>query len=127
MNRIQPLNPVNPVAEWADDVTLSLIQQRREHHRLFQLNTSHSDLWTRIANHIRRHHQCEITARQCQVKWYALKSGYENLKRLLSRNPDESGYEIHSPNWHDRKFHDELADEFWVRSGNYLLFIFKFF
>jgi hypothetical protein len=115
---IRPLDPNNPVAEWTDDMTLILIQQRRQHQQLFDVNTRHNDLWTRIANYIRRHNQYEITARQCQVKWYALKSGYENLKRLLSENPDEEGYEIRSPNWHDRIFYDELSDEFWHHTGN---------
>ena|SRR5215475_3620031 len=115
---VEPLDPNNPTAEWPDDVVLVLIQQRRQHQQLFEVNTRHSDLWTRIANYIRHHHQCEITARQCQVKWYALKSGYENLRRLLSENPDEEGYQIKSPNWHDRMFYDELSDEFWCRTGN---------
>ncbi|GES77857.1 hypothetical protein GLOIN_2v1789989 [Rhizophagus clarus] len=35
---------------------------------------------------------------------------------LLSRDLDADGYELRSPNWHDRKFYDELSDEFWLRS-----------
>ena len=117
---IQPLNPNEPVAEWPDEIALTLIEQRRRHHQLFESNTRHADLWIRIANHIRHHHQYEVSARQCQVKWYSLKSGYENLERLLNRDPDADGYELRSPNWHDRIFHEELSDEFWLRSGNYI-------
>jgi hypothetical protein len=117
---IRPLNPHEPTAEWPDDIALTLILQRRRDHQLFEDNTRHTDLWIRIANHIRNHHNYEVSARQCQVKWYALKSGYENLKRLLSRDPDADGYALRSPNWHDRKFYDELSDEFWLRSGNYI-------
>jgi hypothetical protein len=52
------------------------------------------------------------------VKWYSLKRGYENLKRLLSRDQDMDGYEIRSPNLHDRRFYEELSDEFWLNTGN---------
>ena len=121
-NNIQALNPVEEVAEWTDDTTLTLIRQRRRFHNLFQVNTHHNDLWTRIANYIRNHHQHEVSARQCQVKWYSLKSGYENLKRLLSTDPDVDGHELRSPNWHDRKFHEELAMNF----GNIPVTIFIF-
>ena len=117
---IQALNPNEPIAEWPDDTVLTLIEQRRRHHQLFEDNTCHTNLWIRIANHIWNNHQYEVSARQCQVKWYSLKSGYENLKRLLSRDPDTDGHEIRSPNWHDRKFYDELSDEFWLRDGNYI-------
>ncbi|GBB83494.1 hypothetical protein RclHR1_10200001 [Rhizophagus clarus] len=117
---IQVLNLHEPVAEWPDDIALILIKQRQRHHQLFENNTHHLDLWTRIANYIRHHHQYEILARQCQVKWYSLKRGYKNLKRLLSRDPDADGYELRNPNWHDCKFYDELSDEFWLRSGDYI-------
>lgn len=119
---VQPLEPRNPVAEWPDHIARTLIEQRRRHQQLFEDHTYHNDLWTRIANHIRRRHQYEVTARQCQVKWYALKSGYQNLKRLLSDNPDGDGYVIKSPNWHDRMFYDELSDEFWEHTGKYLIY-----
>jgi hypothetical protein len=116
---IEPLNPTEPVVEWPDDITLTLIQQRRQLHRLFDFNTRHTDLWMRIANYIRNHHQYEITGRQCQVKWYSLKSGYENIERLLSNDSDTDGYRLKSSNCHDRKFHEELSDEFWLQTGNY--------
>ena len=119
-NVIQTLNPNEPTVEWPNDIMLTLIEQRRKHHQLFEDNTRHTNLWIRIANHIRHHHQYEVSARQCQVKWYALKSGYENLKRLLSRDPDTDGYELRNLNWHNRKFHDELSDEFWLCNSNYI-------
>ncbi|GBB94180.1 hypothetical protein RclHR1_23000001, partial [Rhizophagus clarus] len=54
-------------------------------------------------------------------KWNALKSGYENLKRLLSGNLE--GFPTHTPTLHDERFHDELSDEFWLAESNNLLFI----
>ena len=40
-------------------------------------------------------------------KWYALK-----------RNPD--GFPARSPNTYDARFYNELSDEFWLETGNYL-------
>jgi hypothetical protein len=112
-NPIPPLNRAAEIFEWPEDVTLALIGQRRRHQRLFSEQTRHDALWTRIANHIRHNYRYEVTARQCQVKWYALKRGYENLVRLLSDDPDADGLAIRSPNWYDRRFYEELSDEFW--------------
>ncbi len=53
-----------------------------------------------------------VSANQCKRKWNAIKSGYENLKRVLEGNPD--GFPVYSPNNYDRQFHGELSDEFWV-------------
>ena len=60
----------------------------------------------------------EVTARQCQIKWYSLKRGYENLKRLMSDDPDADGVIIRSPHWHDRMFFKDLSDEFWLNGGD---------
>ncbi|GBC46940.2 hypothetical protein GLOIN_2v1815051 [Rhizophagus irregularis DAOM 181602=DAOM 197198] len=47
-----------------------------------------------------------------RTKWNSLKSGYENLKRLLNGNPE--GFPTHTPTLHDEHFHEELSDEFWL-------------
>lgn len=124
-NRNRRLSPVSSAADivWPDDITEVLINQRRRHQDQFSEQTRHNDLWTRIANHIRNNYRFEVTARQCQVKFYALIRGYENLKRLMSNDPDEDGVEIRSPMRHDRLFYTNLSDEFWTRGGDYLKMI----
>lgn len=117
-----PLPPVQPapvIIHWPFNVTRVLIQQRRRHHQLFEDSMRHNLLWTRIANHIQRNYNYQVTATQCQIKWYALKNGYENSRRLLQGNPN--GDTIRSPNFYDRRFYNEMADEFWTQTGNYLL------
>ena len=105
------------IVQWPVNVTRALIQQRRRHHQLFEDSTRHNPLWTRIANHIQRNYNYQVTATQCQIKWYALKHGYENSRRLLQDNPN--GHTIRSPNSFDRRFYDEMTDEFWLQTGNY--------
>jgi hypothetical protein len=58
------------------------------------------------------------TSRQCRVKWNALKRGYENLTRI--RNGNDDGFPITSPNSFDRACFQEMNDEFWLQTGNYL-------
>ena len=66
-------------------------------------NTKHNNtLWTNISDCIFNLYGFRTTAKQCQVKWYALKQGYENAKQLLQGNPD--GYIIRSLNSYDRIF-----------------------
>jgi hypothetical protein len=66
-------------------------------------NTKHNNtLWTNISDCIFNLYGFRITAKQCQVKWYALKQGYENAKRLLQGNPN--GYIIRSLNSYDQIF-----------------------
>ena len=114
-----PQVPLPVIIQWPYIVTLALIQQRRRHHQRFEDSTRHNPLWTRIANHIQRNYNYQVTATQCQVKWYALKQGYENSRRLLQGNPN--GHTIRSPNTYDRRFYNEMGDEFWLQTGNYLL------
>ena len=83
-NRPSRLSPAPENLEWPDDITSILIQQRRRHQHLFAELTQHDRLWTRIANHIRSRYNFEVSARQCQVKWYTIKRGYENLRRIMS-------------------------------------------
>lgn len=44
---------------------------------------------------------------QCRNKWNALKSGYENLKKLLDENPED--LPTYTPTLHDEHFHDEFS------------------
>ena len=109
--------------QWPNDATLSLIQYRRLYQRFFCTIAIHDQkvIWNYISQNINNDHQkFAPTKRQCRNKWNALKSGYENLKRLLSRNPE--GFPTHTPTLHDERFHDELSDEFWLAESNNLLF-----
>ncbi|CAB4374191.1 unnamed protein product [Rhizophagus irregularis] len=86
------LNANLPVyIQWPDDAALTLIQRRRAYQPLFTTTRP--------------------TRKQCREKWNALKSGYENLERLINRNPE--GYPTCTPTLHDERFHQELSDEFW--------------
>lgn len=91
------LSPAPEIIEWDTDMARVLIEERRRLQQSFSVRTRHDILWTRIANYIHRTHQYEVTARQCQVKWYSLKRGYENLKRLMSDDPDADGVIVRSP------------------------------
>src|SRR2546429_7499414 len=66
---------------------------------------------------------CFATGRQCQIKWQALKSGYENIMNI-ERNRTR-GRTIRPPNRYDRFFHQKMTDEFWIPSGNYLIQIYS--
>ncbi|UZO25003.1 uncharacterized protein OCT59_017292 [Rhizophagus irregularis] len=70
-----------------------------------------NQLWRGIARDIRNNHIFRPTRKQCREKWNALKSGYENLERLINRNPEK--YPTRTPTLHDERFHQELSDEFW--------------
>ena len=66
-------------------------------------NTKHNNtLWMNISDCIFNLYGFCIIAKQCQVKWYALKQEYENAKRLLQGNPN--GYIIRSLNSYDQIF-----------------------
>ena len=109
--------------QWPDDATRTLIECRRVAQPNFCSTPIHSQkrLWRVIARDINNTHAVFApTRRQCRNKWNALKSGYENLKRLLNGNPD--GFPTHTPTLHDERFHEELSDEFWLVEHNYLLF-----
>lgn len=109
--------------QWPDDATRTLIERRRVAQPNFCSTPIHSQkrLWRAIARDINNIHAVFApTRRQCRNKWNALRSGYENLKRLLNGNPD--GFPTHTPTLHDERFHEELSDEFWLVERNYLLF-----
>jgi hypothetical protein len=104
--------------EWSDDATLYLIRLRRHYHDYFNV-ASHNvqrPIWTTIANHIQTTCNLTVTEEQCRTKWYSLKYGYENLRRLHDANPYHQP--ITNPTLHDRFFFQELSDEFWLRTGN---------
>ncbi|CAB4388578.1 unnamed protein product [Rhizophagus irregularis] len=105
-----------------DDAALTLIQCRRAYQPLFTTTRLHNQkqLWRGIARDIRNNHIFRPTRKQCREKWNALKSGYENLERLINRNPE--GYPTRTPTLHDERFHQELSDEFWRVERKYLLF-----
>lgn len=114
---------VNFYIQWPDDATLSLIQYRQFHQHIFSITPIHDQkpLWNQISQSINNDHpNFAPTKRQCKNKWNALKSGYENLKRLIDGNPE--GFPTHTPTLHDERFHEELSDEFWLAECNYLLF-----
>ncbi|EXX66060.1 hypothetical protein RirG_127450 [Rhizophagus irregularis DAOM 197198w] len=111
------LNANLPVyIQWPDDAALTLIQRRQAYQPLFTTTRLHdqNQLWREIARDIRNNHIFRLTRKQCREKWNVLKSGYENLERLINRNPE--GYPTRTPTLHDERFHQELSDEFW-RSG----------
>ena len=85
------------IIEWETEMARVLIEERRRLQQSFSDRSRHDSLWTRIANYIRGIYQYEVTARQYQVKWYSLKRGYENLKRLMSDDPDADGVQVRSP------------------------------
>ena len=104
---------------WPPDATLLLIRLRREYQAKFELaaNRDHAAIWSNISLRIIVAVNFMVSGRQCQIKWQALKNGYENALRILNRNPDE--FEIRSPNRYDCLFYQEMSDEFWLSTGNY--------
>lgn len=116
------LNPnvQNVFIQWPDDAVLTLIQRRRVYQHLFATTRLRDQkrIWREIARDIRRRHLIRPTRTQCRNKWNALKSGYENLQRLIRRNPEE--YPTRTPTMHDERFYQELSDEFWRMERKYL-------
>ena len=114
---------VNFYIQWPNDATLSLINYRRIYQPEFSTTSIHDQkhIWNQIAQDINNDHPNFFpTKRQCKNKWNSLKSGYENLKRLLDGNTE--GFPTHTPTLYDERFHEELSDEFWLAERNYLLF-----
>jgi Myb/SANT-like DNA-binding protein len=111
---------INNLQSWPKDATFTLIQYRRRYHELFEDRSirDHTEIWMRIARKILQRDNFLVNAQQCKTKWRALKRGYENLRRLFNGNP--RGFPIHSPNTYDTRFYNELSDEFWEQTGNYL-------
>ena len=116
------LNPaiVNHFRYWPDDAVSTLIRYRRIYHEYFEDRsiTDHTTIWERIAQKIINIDNFTVSVAQCKNKWRSLKRGYENLRRMFDGNPNR--YSIHSPNTYDTRFYDELSDEFWEQTSNYL-------
>lgn len=121
LNAAGGIGIVNFYIQWPNDATLSLIQYRRLFQPVFSTTRiqNQKPLWNQIATNINNDHpNFAPSKRQCKNKWNSLKSGYENLKRLLDGNPE--GFPTHTPTRHDERFHEELSDEFWLSESNYL-------
>ena len=104
---------------------MAIIRQRRLEQQNFEwsANHDHMNIWNRISFQILASDNFFATGRQCQIKWQALKSGYENIMNI-ERNRTR-GRTIRPPNRYDRFFHQEMTDEFWIPSGNYLIQIYS--
>lgn len=109
----------NNLRTWPMNATEALIRRRRFYHdRFIETRIQNQvNLWQRISDHLFNNHGLDVTETQCRTKWNALVAGYENLKRLLSDNPE--GYRTYTPSFYDRQFHNEMSDEFWYTTGNY--------
>ena len=108
-----------PAFEWSRDAAGELIRLRRNHqdHFEFVSHNRQERIWRIISNELLNNVGFVATPSQCRRKWYSLKYGYENLKRLeAGENPHDQP--ITNPTLHDRLFHDVLGDEFWLRTGN---------
>lgn len=118
------LNAALPnIIQWPNDAVLTLIQRRRAYQPDFNTTSLHRQkyIWRRIKQEIiTAHPNFAPRRKQCRNKWNALRSGYENLKRLINGNPDE--FPVHTPTLHDERFYNELSDEFWLTERKYLLF-----
>ena len=109
--------------QWPDDAALTLIRRRRAYQALFCTIALRDQrrIWRVITREVRNAHpNFAPTRNQCRNKWNALKSGYENLERLMNGNPEE--FPTRTPTLHDERFHQELSDEFWLTERKYLLF-----
>ena len=108
--------------QWPEDATLTLIRRRRLYQAMFASSRVREQgaYWGTISRDIARAHNFAPTLEQCRNKWNALKSGYENLARLIAGNHHR--YPTQTPTMHDETFYDELSDEFWLTMCNCLLF-----
>lgn len=106
---------------WTFRMTEYLLELRARHQDDFEYaaNFEHIDIWNRIATRITFNCNILVTGRQCQIKWNAMKQGYENICRILRGNPE--GFPIHSPNLFDIEFFDTMCDEFWRPTSNNLI------
>jgi hypothetical protein len=109
--------------QWPDNATQTLIERHRALQHEFCSTSIHNQKrhWRTISKDIANNYPTFTpTRKQYRTKWNLLKSGYENLKRLLNGNLE--GYPTHTPTLHDERFHEFLSDEFWLVERNYLLF-----
>ena len=115
-------NLPNFYIQWPNDAASTLIHHRRAYQIYFCTTPMQQQrrLWRRIARAIQTAHpNFTPDKNQCRTKWNALKSGYENMERLLNGNLQR--FLTRTPSLHDELFHGELSDEFWLTERNYLL------
>ena len=116
--------PPQPAFQWSLVGAIQLIRERRNLHDQFErlANNRHDGIWALISNWVFTATGFTATSKQCHNKWQALKRGYENLSRIMDGNYDD--YPITSPNRFDKECFNEMNDEFWLRTGKYLLNMF---
>ncbi|RGB22401.1 hypothetical protein C1646_776143 [Rhizophagus diaphanus] len=115
LNAAGGIGVVNYYVQWPKYATLSLIQYRHLFQQEFCRTSIHRQkrIWNQISQSINVDHlNFAPTKKQCRNKWNSLKSGFENLKRILNGNPER--FPTHMPTLHDEHFHEELSDEFWL-------------
>jgi len=103
---------------WTFDMTQNLLELRARFQDDFEYaaNFEHQGIWSRIAAQVSSNSRILVTGRQCQIKWNAMKQGYENICRVLRGNPE--GFPTRSPNLFDIEFFDMMCDEFWRPTSN---------
>ena len=82
--------PAVPHFEWTVEAAQELIHLRRAKHNEFEFvpNNHHERIWQDISNRLYINRGFVVSPSQCRRKWYSLKYGYENLKRLeAEENP----------------------------------------
>jgi len=106
--------------QWTTNAAIQLIRERRNVHDQFDrlANNRQVYLWNLISTRIRVATGFVATGAQCRTKWNALKRGFENSLRIITENPQR--LPTRSPNNFDRDCFNEMSDQFWLRTGNYL-------
>ena len=112
---------------WLTNATRILIEQRRNYQHLFCRTPMQRQyrIWRNISRELRNRIGFVAHEDQCRSKWNALKSGYENLERLINGNPND--YPTYTPTLDDEHFHSDLSDEFWLVERNYFHLLTDFF
>ena len=74
---------------WPEDATLTLIRYRHLYQTMFVLSRvqDQGTYWRNISQDIALAYNFASTLEQCRNKWNSLKSGYENLARLIASDP----------------------------------------
>jgi DNA-binding LacI/PurR family transcriptional regulator len=108
---------------WTRNATQVLIEERRSRQLLFTTTPIQRQyrIWRAISAEVLRRSGLRVSKNQCRNKWNALKTGYENLERLIEQNPQQ--FPTHTPTLDDEYFHGELSDEFWLVECNYFIII----